>query len=61
METLTYFHLALDYEETPDATELLVWDSLKLLEWWKRQKWVAQGRIYWLTLLVILGILGVAG
>jgi peptidoglycan hydrolase-like protein with peptidoglycan-binding domain len=61
METLTYFHLALAYEATTDVTELLILDSLKLLEWWKRQKLVMQGRIYWLSLLVILGILGMAG
>ena len=61
METLTYFHLALAYEATTDVTELLIQDSLKILEWWKRQKLVMQGRIYWLSLLVILGILGMAG
>jgi peptidoglycan hydrolase-like protein with peptidoglycan-binding domain len=61
METLTYFHLALDYEATTDTTELLILDSLKLLEWWKRQKLVTQGRMAWLSLLVILGILGMAG
>lgn len=61
METLTYFHLALAYEATTDVTELLILDSLKILEWWKRQKLVMQGRIYWLSLLVILGILGMAG
>lgn len=61
METLTYFHLALDYEATTDTTELLILDSLKLLQWWKRQKLVTQAQIYWLSLLLILGILGVAG
>lgn len=61
METLTYFHLALDYEATTDTTELLILDSLKLLEWWKRQKLVTQAQIYWLSLLVILATLGVAG
>lgn len=61
METLAYFHLALDYEARTDTTELLILDSLKLLEWWKRQKLVTQGRIAWLSLLVILGTLGVAG
>lgn len=61
METLTYFHLALDNEATTDATELLILDSLKLLEWWKRQKIVTQGRITWLSFLLILGILGMAG
>lgn len=61
METLTYFHLALAYEATTDVTELLIQDSLKILEWWKRQKLVMQGQIYWLSLLVILGILGMAG
>lgn len=61
METLTYFHLALAYEATTDVTELLIQDSLKILDWWKRQKLVMQGRIYWLSLLVILGILGMAG
>jgi peptidoglycan hydrolase-like protein with peptidoglycan-binding domain len=61
METLTYFHLALAYEATTDATELLILDSLKLLEWWKRQKLVTQAQVYWFSLLVILGILGMAG
>jgi peptidoglycan hydrolase-like protein with peptidoglycan-binding domain len=61
METLAYFHLALAYEATTDPTELLLLDSLKLLEWWKRQKLVTQAQIYWLSLLVILGILGMAG
>lgn len=61
METLAYFHLALDNEATTDATELLILDSLKLLEWWKRQKLVTQGRMAWLSLVVILGTLGVAG
>jgi peptidoglycan hydrolase-like protein with peptidoglycan-binding domain len=61
METLTYFHLALAYEATTDVTELLIQDSLKILEWWKRQKLATQGRMAWLSLLVILGILGMAG
>lgn len=61
METLAYFHLALASEATTDATELLILDSLKLLEWWKRQKIVTQAQIYWLSLMVILGILGMAG
>jgi peptidoglycan hydrolase-like protein with peptidoglycan-binding domain len=61
METLSYLHLALAYESATDATDVYTVDSLKVFEWFKRQKLVMHARIYLLSLVVILGILGMAG
>lgn len=61
METLAYLHLTLAYEAVTDATEVYSLDSLKLFEWFKQQKLATHIRISLLSLVVILGILGMAG
>jgi peptidoglycan hydrolase-like protein with peptidoglycan-binding domain len=61
METIAYLHLALTYEEPTDIAQNLTLENLKLLEWIKRQKLATQARIYLLSLVVILSILGIAG
>ncbi len=61
METLSYLHLALAYESAADATDVCTVNSLKLFEWFKRQKLVMHARIYLLSLVAILSILGMAG
>jgi peptidoglycan hydrolase-like protein with peptidoglycan-binding domain len=61
METLAYLHLALAYEAPTGATDVYISDSLQLFEWLKRQKLAKYARIYLLSLVVILGILGMAG
>lgn len=62
MESLAYLHLALAYEASTDtATNTLSLEDLKFFEWVKRQKLASQVRLYLLSLIVILGILGIAG
>lgn len=61
METLTYLHLALAYEATTDTTVVYSLDSLKLFEWFKKLHLATHTRIYLLSLVAILGILGMAG
>lgn len=61
METLAYLHLTLAYEAVTDATEVYSLNSLKLFEWFKQQKLATHIRISLLSLVVILGILGMAG
>jgi peptidoglycan hydrolase-like protein with peptidoglycan-binding domain len=60
MEILGYLHLALAYEAEPDATHIFNLESLKFFEWLKRQKLPTHVRIYLLSLVAILSILGVA-
>lgn len=62
MESLAYLHLALAYEAPTDtATNISSLENLKFFEWVKRQKLASQVRLYLLSLIVILGILGIAG
>ncbi len=61
METLAYLHLALAYEAPSNTTHIFSLESLKLFEWLKRQKLVMHARIYLLSLVAILSILGMAG
>ncbi|NEQ24065.1 MAG: peptidoglycan-binding protein [Microcoleus sp. SIO2G3] len=61
METIAYLHLALNHEEPTDTAQNLTVENLKLLGWLKRQKLATHARIYLLSLVVILGILGMAG
>ncbi|HEY9606715.1 MAG TPA: peptidoglycan-binding protein [Allocoleopsis sp.] len=61
MESLAYLHLAWAYEAPTDTdTNILYLENLKLFEWVKRQKLASQVRLYLLSLMVILGILGIA-
>lgn len=57
METLAYLHLAVAYEAPKNATNIDRLDS----EWLKPQKLTRHARIYLLSLVAILGILGMAG
>lgn len=57
METLAYLHLAVAYEAPKDASNIYGLDS----EWLKPHKLTRHTRIYWLSLVAILGILGMAG
>jgi peptidoglycan hydrolase-like protein with peptidoglycan-binding domain len=62
METLAYLHIALAYEAPIDATHnILFSENLKFFEWLKRQKLANQVRLYLLSLIVILGLSGIAG
>jgi peptidoglycan hydrolase-like protein with peptidoglycan-binding domain len=61
METLAYLHLVLAYEAPTDATDVFTRESLELFEWLKRQKLAMHARIYLLSLVILLGILGMAG
>lgn len=61
METLAYLHLAIVHEAPADSTDVLTIDSLKLFEWFKQQKLVIHPRLYWLSLVVILSLWGMAG
>lgn len=61
METLAYLHIELADETPTDATDALSLESIKLFEWFKRQKLATHARIYLLSLVAILSILGVAG
>ncbi|MBW4545798.1 MAG: peptidoglycan-binding protein [Symplocastrum torsivum CPER-KK1] len=61
METIAYLHLALTHEEPTDITQNLTLENLKLLEWLKQQKLATHTRIYLLSLVVSLSILGIAG
>ncbi len=61
METLAHLHLALDDEAPIDASDSFTLNSLKLFDWLNPCKLGTQTRIYWLSLLLILSILGVAG
>lgn len=57
METLAYLHLALAYEAPKDTSNI---DRLES-EWLKARKLTRHTRIYLLSLVAILGILGMAG
>jgi len=61
METIAYLHLALTHEEPTDITQNLTLENLKLLEWLKQQKLATHARIYLLSLIVSLSVLGIAG
>lgn len=61
METLAYLHLALTYESATDAPGIDRLESLSLFEWFKQQRLATQARISLLSLVVILGIVGMAG
>jgi peptidoglycan hydrolase-like protein with peptidoglycan-binding domain len=61
METLAYLHLALTYEAATDAPDFDRLDSLKLFKWFKQEQLATQVRISLLSLVVILGIVGMAG
>lgn len=62
MESLAYSHLALAYEAPIDTpSNILSIENLKFFEWVKRQTLASQIRLYLLSLIVILGILGIAG
>ncbi|MBD1807081.1 peptidoglycan-binding protein [Microcoleus sp. FACHB-SPT15] len=61
METIAYLHLALTHEEPTDITQNLTLENLKLLEWLKQQKLATHARIYLLSLVVSLSVLGIAG
>lgn len=61
METLAYLHLALTYEAATDTPDIDRLDSLKRFEWFKQQQLATQARIALLSLVVILGIVGMAG
>jgi peptidoglycan hydrolase-like protein with peptidoglycan-binding domain len=61
METIAYLHLALTHEEPTDITQNLTLENLKILEWLKQQKLATHARIYLLSLVVSLSVLGIAG
>jgi peptidoglycan hydrolase-like protein with peptidoglycan-binding domain len=61
METLAYLHLSLADEAPTDTADVFTLESLKLFEWFKQPKLAAHARIYFLSLVVILSILGMAG
>lgn len=61
METLAYLHLAIVHEAPPDSTDVLTLDSLKLFEWFKQEKLAIHPRLYWLSLVIILSLWGMAG
>jgi peptidoglycan hydrolase-like protein with peptidoglycan-binding domain len=61
MESIAYLHLALTHEEPTEIAQNLTLENVKLLEWLKRQKLATHARIYLLSLVVILSVLGMAG
>jgi peptidoglycan hydrolase-like protein with peptidoglycan-binding domain len=61
MEAIAYLHLALTHEEPTDTAQNVTLENLKLLEWLKQQKLATHTRIYLLSLVVILSVLGMAG
>ena len=61
METLAYIHLALDDEAPIDASDSFTVNSLKLLDWFKPCLLSTPTRMYWLSLLLVLSIGGLAG
>lgn len=61
METLAYLHLALDDEAPIDASDSFTLNSLKLFDWLKPCPLATPTRIYWLSLLLVLSIVGLAG
>ncbi|HEY9671772.1 MAG TPA: peptidoglycan-binding protein [Waterburya sp.] len=61
METLAYLHLALDDEAPIDASDSFTLNSLKLFDWLKPCPFATQTRMYWLSLLLVLSIVGLAG
>lgn len=61
METLAYLHLALDDEAPMDAFDSFTLNSLKLFDWLKPCQLATPTRIYWLSLLLVLSIVGLAG
>jgi len=61
METLAYLHLALAHETPKEPTPVLILEVRDLFAWLREQKLTSHVRIYLLSLVVILGILGMAG
>ncbi|MBD0345408.1 MAG: peptidoglycan-binding protein, partial [Coleofasciculus sp. Co-bin14] len=61
METLAYLHLALACEAPPETTPTPSLESVKFFEWLKRQKLATHARIYLLSVVAVLSILGMAG
>ena len=61
METLAYLHLALDDEAPIDASDSFTLNSLKLFDWFNPCPLATPTRIYGLSLLLVLSIVGLAG
>lgn len=61
METLAYLHLALACEAPQQTTPTVSLESVKFSEWLNRQKLATQARLYLLSVVAMLSILGVAG
>lgn len=62
MESLAYLHIALAYEAPTDTrSDIFSIENRSFFEWLKQQKLASQIRLYLLSLIVILGMLGIAG
>ncbi|NEO29546.1 MAG: peptidoglycan-binding protein [Symploca sp. SIO3C6] len=60
METLAYFHLALEHQAPKPATPILSLEKGKFWDWFRGKKLASHVKILWLSLLIILSIFGMA-
>jgi peptidoglycan hydrolase-like protein with peptidoglycan-binding domain len=62
MESLAYLHIALAYEAPTDTpSNISSIENRSFFEWLKQQKLASRIRLYLLSLIVILSMLGIAG
>ncbi|NET05276.1 MAG: peptidoglycan-binding protein [Symploca sp. SIO2B6] len=60
METLAYFHLALEHQAPKPACPILSLEKGKFWDWFRGKKLASHVKILWLSLLIILSIFGMA-